>query len=98
MKNAPKKILTFVEWALCIAIGGSCIGCIASGIITGIYNSEKASASTINESPKGRAEWGDCVYLFTDPETKVQYIYFFSCGKAGICPRYTAEGGLYVEN
>ena len=98
MKKALDKIVTAAEWVLFIAFVGSCVGLILAGIITTVYNSEKASAAAYAETEKGRAEWSDCVYLFTDPETKVQYIYFFSCGKAGICPRYTAEGGLYVEN
>lgn len=68
-------------------------------VYMGYQNEKKTSAATFeSEREKGRAEWSDCVYLFTDPETKVQYIYFFSCGKAGICPRYTADGRLYVEN
>lgn len=98
MKRALEKIVSVAEWTLLIAFVGSCVGLILAGIITTVYNSEKASASSVDSSEKGRAEWSDCVYLFTDPETKVQYIYFFSCGKAGVCPRYTADGGLYVEN
>lgn len=68
-------------------------------VYIGFENERKSSAASFEfEHEKGRAEWSDSVYLFTDPDTKVQYIYFFSCGKAGICPRYTADGGLYVEN
>lgn len=72
---------------------------IIIGISGGIYNAAINESKQVKESRKeaGQAEWSEHVYLFTDPETKVQYIYFFSMGKAGVCPRYTADGKLYIE-
>lgn len=41
--------------------------------------------------------WENCVHIFTDPETGVQYIFYNHWGKAGICPRYNWKGEIMIE-
>ena len=41
--------------------------------------------------------WENCVHIFTDPETGVQYIFYNHWGKAGICPRYNEKGEIMIE-
>ena len=37
------------------------------------------------------------VYVYVDKETGVNYIIFDDVCKGGICPRYNADGALYIE-
>ena len=37
------------------------------------------------------------VYVYVDKETGVNYIIFDDVYKGGICPRYNADGSLYIE-
>ena len=37
------------------------------------------------------------LYVYVDKETGVNYIIFDDVYKGGICPRYNADGSLYIE-
>lgn len=37
------------------------------------------------------------VTFYTDPETGVEYVIYREDQAGGICPRYNADGSLYVE-
>ena len=37
------------------------------------------------------------IHIYVDDETGVNYVVFYESSKGGICPRYNADGTLYVD-
>lgn len=53
-------------------------------------------SSTVAEYKEGTGVFGDTYYTYVDSDTGVNYVVFVSGYKGGICPRYNADGTLYV--
>ena len=39
----------------------------------------------------------DCIKFYVDPETNVEYVLYINGYAGGVCPRYNANGSLYVK-
>lgn len=37
------------------------------------------------------------IQFYVDPETKVEYVLYHAGYAEGVCPRYNADGSLYVQ-
>lgn len=64
-----------------------CCAVLALGL-AGCANKENETTSPTKRTKN--------VYVYVDKETGVNYMVFISSYKGGICPRYNADGSLYV--
>jgi hypothetical protein len=55
------------------------------------------SVDTIGENTVS-SMGNECISIWVDEKTGVQYVIFSSYSKGGITPRLNADGSLYVEN
>ena len=77
-----KKIITVI---ICIMLMLCVTGCRTE-------STENDIAFSIN----GEVDTGE-ISIFIDEETGVNYVCYHSAYKGGICPRYNADGTLYVK-
>lgn len=49
------------------------------------------------EVSRAEGSGDDSIRFYVDPETKVEYVLYISGYAGGICPRYNADGSLYVK-
>lgn len=76
-----KKIIAII----CCAVFVMCLA--------GCTNAEDKN----NETQMTKVDMGVSVYTYVDKETGVNYLIYDGHRAGGICPRYNADGTLYVR-
>ena len=84
-----KRLLGIV---LCSMLALSCVGCNTNNT-----SNDVANTTTNNDTMEYVRHINDEIEEYRDSETGVHYFVFRAYYKAGMCPRYDADGTLYVD-
>lgn len=77
------------------------IGCMLVFLLTGCNtintSNDITDTTTSNDAMEYVGNINNEIEEYRDSETGVHYFIFRACYKAGMCPRYNADGTLYVD-
>lgn len=70
---------------------------ICALVVSLVFTGCSCSSKGVEQEQMVDMSTAQCCYVYVDQATGVNYIIYASSNRGGICPRYNADGSLYVS-